>query len=933
MPAKDFQPGSLVRLRNREWVVMPSGEDDLLLVKPLGGSDDETTGIYLPLALPYEKPEPAVFPPPSAKDIGSFTTANLLYNAARLSFRSAAGPFRCIGKLSFRPRAYQLVPLIMALSQNPIRLFIADDVGVGKTVEALLIARELLDRGEIKRMAVVCLPHLCEQWQKELREKFSVDAVIIRSSTAAQLDRKIQGDASIFRQYPFQIISIDFIKSGPKKEIFLNEAPEFIIVDEAHSCARPAGASVSQMQRYHIIYELAKKKEKHLLLLTATPHSGKQAEFQSLLGLLNPEFEKIALLDADAEHRKHVARHLVIRRRADIEAFYENTPFPKRDSREVEYALSEDYKTILSDLLSYARRLEKKDVPLTAQKKFRYLALLSLFRGIMSSPLAGMQMLAKKERSLSVDDDSEESENPVLAAESSDSDTLPVDLMEKSDLLSSDAAFFRSIAARLSVVKDHKAEAALQVVLDWLKNGYNPVIFCRFIDTAIYLGDYLKEKLPKNIDLIVITGLMVDEQRKEKIDALDNSSNRRVLVSTDCLSEGINLQKLFTAVLHYDLPWNPNRLEQREGRVDRFGQPAPEVKAYLLWGKDNPIDSVVLRVLLRKAKEIRRQTGISVPFPDDSQSILDSLLNAVILNPAAASGMQLDLGFAEDDISTLELKVTDAYEKAGERDKQTRSIFSQQAISSEEIEKDLKDIDEAVGNPEAVKKFVTAMLLGLGGQVQKFREGYRAYITNLPEYLKPHFAGRDENLITFDSPVPEGYRYIGRNSHLVEQLSHYVMNSSLLGGDIPGSAARASVIAARTVTEKIVIMQLRVRNIISDKKNSSELVAEEMILWGYTGSLTDNRILTHDECRDLLDTTTPADDLSRQRKEIIFNRELDAIMAVDGLLSSIVRTRSQKLIEAHERFRKLLGGSRYQVVEPVVPPDILGIYIIMPVLL
>src|SRR5690606_22910557 len=177
-----YQPGSLVRIRNRDWVVMPSNDEKLLMVKPLGGTDEETTGIFLSLALQDEIPQPSQFPVPSINDLGNYNTAKLLYDAARLSFRNVAGPFRSIGRYSFRPRSYQMVPLIMSLRQDVIRLLIADDVGVGKTIEALMIVREMLDRGEIKRFAIVCLPHLCEQWQQELKDKFSIDAVIIRSS-------------------------------------------------------------------------------------------------------------------------------------------------------------------------------------------------------------------------------------------------------------------------------------------------------------------------------------------------------------------------------------------------------------------------------------------------------------------------------------------------------------------------------------------------------------------------------------------------------------------------------------------------------------------------------------------------------------------------------------------------------------------------------
>jgi hypothetical protein len=126
-----FQPGKLVSLRGRDWIVLPSDDKDLLIVKPLGGSDDEMTGIYLPLAIASDHPADANFPPPLPSDLGDIATARLLYESARLAFRNGAGSFRCLAKLSFRPRSYQMVPLIMALHQETVRLLIADDVGVG----------------------------------------------------------------------------------------------------------------------------------------------------------------------------------------------------------------------------------------------------------------------------------------------------------------------------------------------------------------------------------------------------------------------------------------------------------------------------------------------------------------------------------------------------------------------------------------------------------------------------------------------------------------------------------------------------------------------------------------------------------------------------------------------------------------------------------
>src|SRR5438552_1385840 len=199
-----FAVGSLVKARGREWVVLPESAEDLLVLRPLGGTEDEVTGIYLPL----EPVEPATFALPDPSQPGDYRSCRLLRDAVRLGFRSSAGPFRAFARIAVEPRPYQLVPLLLALRLNPVRLLIADDVGIGKTIEACLIARELLDRGEIRRLAVLCPPHLCEQWEKELREKFHLDAVVVRPGTAGALERAMEREGfnatthSIFEFYP-----------------------------------------------------------------------------------------------------------------------------------------------------------------------------------------------------------------------------------------------------------------------------------------------------------------------------------------------------------------------------------------------------------------------------------------------------------------------------------------------------------------------------------------------------------------------------------------------------------------------------------------------------------------------------------------------------------------------------------------------------------
>lgn len=189
-------------------------------------------------------------------------------DALQLKLRSGAGPFRSFGNIAVEPRAYQLVPLLMAMKQPTVRLLIADDVGIGKTIEGALIAREMLDRGEIHRMAVLCPPHLCEQWQRELEDRFHIQAVVVRSSSATRLERDLPPGTSVFDAHPFTVVSLDYIKSERRREAFQRFCPEFVIVDEAHTCTQ---GGQGRQQRFQLLKGLAENPQRHMVLLTATP--------------------------------------------------------------------------------------------------------------------------------------------------------------------------------------------------------------------------------------------------------------------------------------------------------------------------------------------------------------------------------------------------------------------------------------------------------------------------------------------------------------------------------------------------------------------------------------------------------------------------------------------------------------------------------------
>lgn len=955
-----FNPGSLVHARGKDWVVLPSKDPDLLLIKPLEGTEEETTGIFLPLGMDRDI-RPTVFTPPRLEDLGDIASTRLLYNALRLSFRNGAGPFRSLGRLSFRPRGYQLVPLIMALRQaeDPLRLMIADDVGVGKTIEALLILKELLDRRVVERFAVICPPHLCEQWRYELASKFGIEAVVIRSSTQASLDRGIRGDASVFRFYPFQVISVDYIKSETHRRQFVNECPELVIVDEAHTCARPSGASETQQQRYRLLREIADRQDQGLILLTATPHSGKTEEFQSLLGLLDRRYEAWNLMAAGEQERRELAEHYVQRRRKDVEVWQgryssERTAFPHRDPREIAYTLSPAYLGFYQRLHALVRGLVGGAAQDQAAHRIRYWSALTLLRGAMSSPDCGVEMLAS--RSAVAAGGSSASETPLLydQAEAGAVDSAENPLVASAGWGKSDLAALTSLSKELAAIgnleNDGKASEALRVLTEWLSQGFQPVVFCRFIATANYLGRLLQPQLGRafpGVEVQVVTSEDPDEVRKSRVEAMGESP-LRVLIATDCLSEGINLQELFTAVLHYDLPWNPNRLEQREGRVDRFGQKAPEVKAFLLYGADNPMDGVVLNVLLKKVRQIRKSIGISIPFPEDSLSLVDAVMKAVLLSDPAAAGdrprqLELDLGTAGAAIGRASSEV----EAAARREEQTRSIFAQHSIHPEEIEADLAAMDLALGKPADVEAFAVEVAQRVLRTPVRAVKGDRCYalnIANLPAGLREDLLRgspparssrqRSEIKVSFESPVPEGFLHVGRAHPFVQSICRQVLLRGAAGAAAFG-LGRASVVRTRDVAVKTILLLFRARHVIQDARSSTRLVAEEAVLAGYEGPARDARMLPPERTSLLTQAIKVSSDLSTEATRDLLDAELADVANLAPEWARLSEARASEVADMHERFRRSLErrrsvAPRYSAVLPPVPMDLIGVLVLLP---
>lgn len=614
----DFLPGNLVRARGREWVVQSDSRRDWLRLRPLSGADDESITLIPELELcPVE---PATFSWPDPEHAGNHAASLLLRDALRLTLRAGAGPFRSFGNIAVEPRGYQLVPLLMALRLSTVRLLIADDVGIGKTIEAGLIARELMDRGEISRLAILCPPHLVEQWQSELESRFNLQTTALTSSSAARIERELPHGVRLFDHHPVVVVSLDYIKSERNREQFLATAPECIIVDEAHTCA---SSGAGKQLRFELLQRLTRDEERHLILLTATPHSGDEAAFYNLLSLLAPRFAALqGRMTATDPLRQELSRHFVQRRRKDIAEWQAETDdgpgFPRRMKTELTYQLSGEWGAFFDAVQDYCRELaetiEQQDTQGGAG--LIWYATLALLRCVASSPAAAVKALTTRLEGALLDDSllSDERLHDGEADDLSSNDLEPPGQLQTQVWDASRLQTLITDARRLSGKRgDPKLAALIQHIELLVKDGYHPVVFCRYIATAHYVAEHLKVAFPKTT-IEAITGELTPEQRRERVDDMADA-DQRILVATDCLSEGINLQHLFTAVVHYDLAWNPTRHEQREGRVDRFGQQSEEVRCTMLYGQDNPVDGFVLNVILKKGRPSRRSWACWFRYP------------------------------------------------------------------------------------------------------------------------------------------------------------------------------------------------------------------------------------------------------------------------------------------------------------------------------
>jgi superfamily II DNA or RNA helicase len=915
-----WTPGSLVRARGREWIVLTGSDAEVLRVRPLSGSEHDQTVIHTAL-----EPVPvtdATFPAPEVWHQASHDAAQLLRDALLLSLRRGAGPFRSFGQLAVEPRAYQLVPLLMALKLDPVRLLIADDVGIGKTIEAALIARELLDRGEVRRFTVLCPPHLVDQWVTELEDRFHLHPVAITAGSAKTLESRLPQSESIFTTHAHTVVSLDYIKSDVRRDRFLRDCPELVIVDEAHTCA---ATGAGRHQRYALLKGLVADGTRHLVMLTATPHSGDEDAYFRLLGLLHPDFATLATATGD-QHKKlreRLAAHFVQRRRLDIADWEKASLFPQREPSELTYRLTGAWARFFDATLAYCEAVVAAAGQDQARQRLSFWAMLALMRCVASSPAAASAALRHRAGQATA------GEGDELADQVFDGsgEGLPDDDVEPP--AATDDPTLAALIEQAEGLRGHAGDPKLRALTEHVASltaaGFQPVVFCRYLSTAHYVGEHLASSVAA-ATVAVVTGEQPSEQRKLAVDALA-SAERRILVATDCLSEGVNLQDLFDAVVHYDLSWNPTRHEQREGRVDRFGQKQPVVRTTLLYGADNPVDGAVLEVILRKADQIREELGVPVPLPDHGHTLTQALMKAVFLRKRERDGKrQQALPFAANELP--EAKAIDArWQEA--KAKINRTVFAQRRLKPEEVLPEWRKALAALGDQDDVQRFTARALARFDAALEPLgKRGWKTPLAALPEELRERLAAHGlagTVRVDFNYPPAAGCHPIGRSHPLVAVLAEGLLESTLTATREtrdPASLGRVGCWVASGVTTRTIVVLLRLRHQLTARRATLLVEEAHAVAW------TPQPIEGPDALALL--SPPPVGDPPAHVRDRAIAAALDQLPGLGGAIEAAAERRAQELLADHRRVREAADARGSYGVKALLPVDVIGLYVLLP---
>lgn len=625
------EPSQIVTLRNRSYVVqdVTASESSTISNQSVSRSapwhhvtltsvEDDGHGEELEVVWELEAgavvKERSTLPIPTAFDVPS--TLDAFLDAVRWGTISQAddkalqAPFRS----GIEVEEYQLDPVARALSMPRVNLLIADDVGLGKTIETGLVAQELSLRHRVRSILVVCPSSIQRQWQEEMRDKFGMEFRIVDAELLKDLRRKRGIHANPWKHFPRLITSIDFLKRERPMRLFRETLPsaneptyprryDLLIVDEAHNIA-PSGRShyAVDSQRTQAIRTLAPHFE-HKLFLSATPHNGYRESFTALLELLdNQRFAR------NIEPNRQQLQAVMVRRlKSELEKRWDgSTRFPPREVQPLEVAYTQAEREAHQLLKLYTALCLKSAGDMPGGRMAAEFVLKLLKKRLFSSPAAFVTTLEKHAasrraahpvkisaaglvRQIELLDDDFDDDN---VQEATTEETVELASRSFGALPGDQGELLRDLrawAGRAAETPDSKAKALVAWLEKTLKTGgkWNQervIIFTEYRATQKWLHDLLAAHgFATGGRLLQIYGGMPLEDRehvKAAFQAHPNDAHVRILLATDAASEGLNLQNHCHRLIHFEVPWNPNRMEQRNGRVDRHGQKAEQVDIF-----------------------------------------------------------------------------------------------------------------------------------------------------------------------------------------------------------------------------------------------------------------------------------------------------------------------------------------------------------------
>lgn len=608
--------GQLVRVRGQQWVASRRSDsrqprDELAVEVPgrtlvtLTSVSDDDLGDELTVAWEIE-PGREVLPETrlpavtvegwdDPQTLGAFLDAVRWGTVASADDHTLQAPFRA----GITIEDYQLEPVAKALGMSRVNLLIADDVGLGKTIEAGLVVQEMLLRNRARRVLVVCPAPLTGKWRDELFDKFGLAFTVLDADALKSLRRTHGLEANPFSVFPRTIVSLPWLRT-PRVQRLLDEVlvqqarnPGFfdvLIVDEAHHCAPPAparGKKYALDSKQTQAVRRAGDFSQHRLFLSATPHNGYPESWQALLELLDPN-----RFARGVEPDPTVVQQVMVRRLKDDLQLPDGTPrFPGRRARAIEVTYTDDERAGHELLIAYTG--SRQQVPGPIAVRAGDLISLLLKKRLFSSPAAFARTLeahkatvARAGASAAAEDEVPEWLADALAWEDEpDPDEAEADVLDRAaSAVGALDGRQAELLSELSVWSERRAEPAdskanaLVAELNRLcpeGSSTRVIVFTEYRDTQVWLAQILAARGLGGDRLGLLHGGMDTAHREHLKDAFQAAPERdplRILLATDAASEGIDLQRHCHTVIHYDIPFNPNRLEQRIGRVDRYGQ-------------------------------------------------------------------------------------------------------------------------------------------------------------------------------------------------------------------------------------------------------------------------------------------------------------------------------------------------------------------------